>query len=166
MQLLKLLKTVSIKTKEVHYRKFLKKDFNEDFIFSLLVECKKNVFRGLHFQHKKQQAKIVVIGSGKIIDYCLDLRKKSPNYLKVFEFKLKKNNILYIPKGFAHGYLSLSKNTQIIYFLSNYYSKKSECGISYNDNRIKINLEKKVIISKKDKKNILKDYFEKKFKSL
>ena len=85
-----------------------------------------------------------MIGSGKIIDYCLDLRKKSPNYLKVFEFKLKKNNILYIPKGFAHGYLSLSKNTQIIYFLSNYYSKKSECGISYNDNRIKINLEKKL----------------------
>ena len=130
------------------------------------MECKKDVFRGLHFQFKKQQAKIVVIGSGKIIDYCLDLRKKSPNYLKVFKFKLKKNNILYIPKGFAHGYLSLSKNTQIIYFLSNYYSKKSECGISYNDNRIKINLEKKVIISKKDKKNISIDYFEKKFKSL
>ena len=74
---------------------FKKNNLNEDFIFSLLVECKKDVFRGLHFQFKKQQAKIVVIGSGKIIDYCLDLRKKISKLLKVF-IQIKKEIIFFI----------------------------------------------------------------------
>ncbi len=145
---------------------YRKKDFSETFIFSLLVSCKKNVFRGLHFQKNKQQAKLVVVASGKIIDYCLDLRRKSPTYLKLNKYKLKKNDILYIPKGFAHGYLALENKTKIIYFLSQYYSKKDESGINYNDEILNLNFKRNIIISKKDQKNISVENFKKKFKSL
>ena len=69
------------------------------------------------FKKKKQQAKLVIIVSGKITDYCLDLRKKSTKYLKIFKFKLKENSILYIPKGFAHGYYTHKEKTKIIYLL-------------------------------------------------
>ena len=80
------------------------KDKSKKFKFSLLVKSKKNVFRGMHFQEKKQQEKILVVAKGKIIDFCLDLRKKSSSFGKIFKFKLKQNTILFIPKGFAHGY--------------------------------------------------------------
>lgn len=140
--------------------------FKEKFPFALFVFSKKNVFRGLHFQKKKQQSKLVIIISGAITDYCVDLRRNSPTYLKTFKFKLKENSVLYIPKGFAHGYLTLKKNTRIIYLLSNYRSKSNESGVAYNDKLIKLNLKKNIIISAKDKKNISISSFEKKIKSL
>lgn len=145
---------------------FCAKNFKEKFPFALLVSSKKNVFRGLHFQKKKQQSKLVIIVSGKIIDYCVDLRRSSNSYLKTFKFNLKENDVLYVPKGFAHGYLTLKKNTKIIYLLSNYRSKLNESGISYNDKLIKIKLKKNIIISSKDKKNMSINLFEKKIKSL
>ena len=145
---------------------FCAKNFEEKFPFALLVSSKKNVFRGLHFQKKKQQSKLVIIVSGKIIDYCVDLRRRSNSYLKTFKFNLKENDVLYVPKGFAHGYLTLKKNTKIIYLLSNYRSKLNESGISYSDKLIKINLKKNIIISSKDKKNMSINLFEKKIKSL
>ena len=73
-----------------------------------------------------QQEKIVIVINGEIKDYCLDLRKNSKTFGKIFKFKLKKNSILYIPKGFAHGYLALSNNTQMIYLLSEGRYKKYE----------------------------------------
>lgn len=145
---------------------FHNKRFKEKFPFALFVTSKKNVFRGLHFQKKKQQAKLVIIVSGKITDYCLDLRKKSTKYLKIFKFKLKENSILYIPKGFAHGYYTHKEKTKIIYLLSDYRSKLNESGVAYNDKSIGLNLRKKTIVSSKDKKNMSIKLFEKKIKSL
>ena len=69
---------------------FKKKKINTDFKYSILVSSKKNVFRGLHFQKKKQQEKLVIVLKGSIIDYCVDLRKKSKTFSKTYKFYLKK----------------------------------------------------------------------------
>ncbi len=145
---------------------FKREFFLSNFKFSLLVSSKKNVFRGLHFQKKKQQEKLVVIINGEIVDYCLDLRKKSNSFGKIFKFKMKKNSILHIPKGFAHGYLALKKDTQIIYLLSEKRFKKYEKTIDIYDKKFNLKIKKEYIISQKDKKGISFNFFQKKIKSL
>ena len=135
------------------------------FVFALSVYSKKNVFRGLHFQKKKQQSKLVIVIDGKLIDYCVDLRKKSKNYLKVYKFKLNKNSILFVPKGFAHGYFAVEK-TKMIYLLSDYRSKKDECGIDFRDKKLRIKLKKNILLSKKDLSNMTISEFENKIKTL
>ncbi len=135
------------------------------FVFALSVYSKKNVFRGLHFQKKKQQSKLVIVIDGKLIDYCVDLRKKSKNYLKVYKYKLNKNSILFIPKGFAHGYFAVEK-TKMIYLLSDYRSKKDECGIDFRDKKLRIKLNNKILLSKKDLSNMTISEFENKIKTL
>jgi len=145
---------------------FRKKQFMNDFKFSLFVTSKKNVFRGLHFQRKKQQEKIVVVVNGEVVDYCLDLRKKSVTFGKIFKFRLRKNSILFIPKGFAHGYLALKDNTQMIYLLSEMRFKKFEKTLSIFDKKFNLRIKKNYIISQKDKKGISFNLFQKKIKSL
>lgn len=135
------------------------------FVFALSVYSKKNVFRGLHFQKKKQQSKLVIVIDGKLIDYCVDLRKKSKNYLKVYKYKLNKNSILFVPKGFAHGYFAVEK-TKMIYLLSDYRSKKDECGIDFRDKKLRIKLNNKILLSKKDLSNMTISEFENKIKTL
>ena len=135
------------------------------FVFALSVYSKKNAFRGLHFQKKKQQSKLVIVIDGKLIDYCVDLRKKSKNYLKVYKYKLNKNSILFIPKGFAHGYFAVEK-TKMIYLLSDYRSKKDECGIDFRDKKLRIKLNNKILLSKKDLSNMTISEFENKIKTL
>ena len=119
---------------------FKKEFFLSDFKFSLLVNSKKNVFRGLHFQEKKQQEKLLVVVNGEIEDFCLDLRKKSNSFGKIFKFKMKKNSILYIPKGFAHGYLALKKDTQMIYLLSEKRFKKYERTMDIYDKKLNLKI--------------------------
>ncbi len=145
---------------------FKKKQFSNNFEFALFVSSKKNVLRGLHFQKKKQQEKILIIINGEIVDYCLDLRKKSNSFGKIFKYKLKKNSILFIPKGFAHGYLALKNNTQIVYLLSEYRFKKYERTIDINDSKFNLKLKKNYIISKKDRKGMSFNLFKKNIKSL
>ena len=132
--------------KEVYQLKKQKKKF----IFDCFSKSKKNVFRGLHFQFKKSQAKLITVTKGKIIDYAVDIRKKSPNFGKVFKFTVNENSnfSVYIPKGFAHGYLCLSESCTIYYKCSDYRQKKNEVSINYK--LLKIN-KKKLIISPKDK---------------
>tara|TARA_B100001059_G_C17806481_1_gene569493 strand:+ start:713 stop:1222 length:510 start_codon:yes stop_codon:yes gene_type:complete len=145
---------------------FKKKQFSNNFEFALFVSSKKNVLRGLHFQKKKQQEKILIIINGEIVDYCLDLRKKSNSFGKIFKYKLKKNSILFIPKGFAHGYLALKNNTQIVYLLSEYRFKKYERTIDINDSKFNLKLKKNYIISKKDRKGMSFNLFKKNIKTL
>ena len=142
------------------------KDKSKKFKFSLLVKSKKNVFRGMHFQEKKQQEKILVVAKGKIIDFFLNLRKKSSSFGKIFKFKLKQNTILFIPKGFAHGYKTIEDDTLLIYFLSEYRFKKYERTIDPFEKILKLNLNKKLIFSKKDQKGMSFNQFKNKIKSL
>ena len=120
----------------------------------------------MHFQEKKQQEKILVVAKGKIIDFCLDLRKKSSSFGKIFKFKLKQNTILFIPKGFAHGYKTLENDTLLIYFLSEFRFKKFERTINPFEKILKLNLSKKLIFSKKDQKGMSFEKFKNKIKSL
>ena len=146
---------------------FKKKKINTDFKYSILVSSKKNVFRGLHFQKKKQQEKLLIVLKGSIIDYCIDLRKKSKTFSKIYKFYLKKNSILYIPKGFAHGYLCLKNDNKLVYLLSNYWFKKHEKVLDFNDKEINLKIKnKKMILSKRDQNGMSLKNFRKEIKSL
>ena len=101
----------------------------------------KNVLRGLHYQKPPfEQAKLVRVISGKIYDVIVDIRKNSPNYRRWQSFILSSDNRLqlWIPRGFAHGFLSLEENTQVIYKTDNFYSNKSSLSIKYNDSDLQI----------------------------
>ena len=141
---------------------YLKKKEKKVFKFSLITSSKKNVFRGFHFQLRKQQAKLVYIVKGKILDIVIDLRKKSKNFKKTYKFNLKEKDILYIPKGFAHGYLSLASENIVLYYLTDYRDVKSEKGIVWNDKMLNIKFPvKKIKVSRKDKKlKTLKNFLE------
>jgi len=126
-----------------------------DLIFDYATTSKKNVLRGFHFQSKFLQVKFVTVLKGKILDYVVDLRKKSKTFGKSFSIILSENNCksLYIPEGFAHAYYSFSKVNVIYYKLSNYYHPEYEDGILWNDKNLKFKWpSKNPIISHKDRK--------------
>ncbi len=116
----------------------------------------KGVLRGLHYQiEPKAQAKIVRCIKGKIFDVAVDLRKDSPSFKKWTGVILSEENqsMLYIPKGFAHGFVVLSDIAEIIYKSSGEYSKEHERGIAWNDSEINIdwNVDFEPLLSEKDK---------------
>jgi len=118
---------------------------------------KKNVLRGLHIQRKKPQGKIVSVLKGQIYDVALDLRKNSSTFGKVFKCILsaKNSKSIFIPPGFAHGFITMDKENIVIYSCTKYRDKKSETTIIYNDKNVNIKWpSKKMIISSKDKKGI------------
>ena len=146
---------------------YLKKNLKKNFKFSLITFSRRNVFRGFHFQSKNQQVKLIYLVKGSILDIVIDLRRRSNNFGKAYRFKLREKNILYIPKGFAHGYLSLSAENVLLYYMTNYRDAKHENGIVWNDKNLKIKFPvKKLIISKKDKKLNTFEEFLRKIKSL
>ena len=135
--------------KEVEKFKVLKKKF----IFDCFSYSKKNTLRGLHLQTNKSQAKIITVVHGKILDVAVDLRKKSPTYGKYFSIEISDNSdfSIFIPTGFAHGFLCLSKNCAVYYKCTNYRDNKSEKTIKWNDKILNIKWPiKKPILSKKD----------------
>ena len=150
--------------RETFNNKILKKKF----IFEYCTTSKQNIFRGFHFQTRNKQSKFVNVLKGRILDIVIDLRKKSKTFGKVFKIILSRNNALglFIPSGFAHAYLSLDKENIIYYKLDNYYAPKYENGIIYKDPELKLNLSKKIKVSKKDKKLMTLREFRKKIKYL
>jgi dTDP-4-dehydrorhamnose 3,5-epimerase len=139
---------------------FKQKNFKNKFIFDCFSTSKKNVFRGLHAQIKKPQNKIISVISGSIIDYCVDIRQNSKFFGKIYKFKIheKSKFSLFIPAGFAHGFLCLTKNCKILYKCDNYRSKNSEISINYR--YLKIN-RKKLILSQRDQKAMTFEMFAK-----
>ena len=149
------------------YDEFSKIGIKNRFIQDNISLSKKNVLRGLHYQKKSPQAKLITVITGSIFDVAVDLRKRSPTFGKwVGKILSEENNAyIYIPRGFAHGFLSLENNTQVTYKCDNYYDAKDQYGIKWNDPEIKIDWpsECEVILSEKDKnlpfiKNI-KEFF-------
>ena len=136
----------------------------EDFLGYKVNFCQDNlvkssylVLRGLHYQSEPySQSKLVYVSKGKILDIAVDIRKNSKTYGKYFSIILseKENNALFIPKGFAHGYLTLSEKVIVNYKVDNYYMKDYESGILFNDINLDIDWgfkENDLILSKKDK---------------
>jgi dTDP-4-dehydrorhamnose 3,5-epimerase len=121
-----------------------------------LSESKHGVLRGLHYQKEPYaQSKLVSVQKGKILDVVVDIRKNSKFYGKSFSIVLDdiKNKQLFIPKGFAHGFVVLSKLARVSYKVDNYYNPISEDGLNYNDPKLNIDwkIDKKEIqISTKD----------------
>ena len=136
--------------KEIEQFRILKKKF----IFDCLSFSKKNTLRGLHLQTKRSQAKIITVAQGKILDVVVDLRKKSKTYGKHFSIEISQDSdfSLFIPEGFAHGFMCLSKTCLVYYKCTNYRDKKSEITIKWNDKDLNIKWPiKKPILSKKDR---------------
>lgn len=122
------------------------------------------VVRGLHFQRPPYvQAKLVRVVKGRVLDVAVDLREGSPTYGKHFSVELSDENhrMLFIPRGFAHGFSVLSEEVVFQYKCDNYYHPESEGAIAWNDPDLCIDWgipEDKVVLSAKDAKNpFLKD---------
>ncbi len=163
---LKIIKSKNFKDKRGFLREiFLEKQIKKKFKFFLISSSKKNVFRGLHFQLKKPQGKVVSVIKGKIYDVVVDLRKKSKTFGKSYSIILSSENCnsLYIPPGFAHGFIGLDKENIVIYALTQYRSESSENSLDWLDKDLKIKWPtKSVILSKKDNKAITFDEVKKK----
>ena len=173
---MKLIKTkipgpLIIKTK-IYYDKrgFLKETFrnnlfkNIKFPFDIMSSSKKKVLRGLHIQTDKSQAKIITVTHGKIFDVAVDLRKNSKTFGQYISIILSENSdfSIYIPKGFAHGFLCLSKRCTVNYKCSEYRYSKSEKTLSWNDPKVNIKWPiSNPILSKKDKIGLNLLYFKK-----
>ena len=141
---------------------YKKADFDEagltyDFVQDNQSKSKKGVLRGLHFQIKHPQAKLVRCIEGEVFDVCVDLRKGSPTYGKWHGVILsaEKGNQFLIPRGFAHGFLVLSDTATFCYKVDAFYHPEDEGGLMYNDADINIMWPYvgEVLLSDKDKKN-------------
>ena len=150
-----------------HFKDLFKKNFfkKQKFVFTCVSSSKKNVLRGMHLQTKFSQGKFLSVLKGEIFDVVVDLRKNSKKFGKHYCIRMSDTNgvSIYIPPGFAHGFLGLKKENIISYHCTNYRSKKNEIGIIWNDSNLKIKWPiKKPILSKKDQRNIsLKEFLKK-----
>lgn len=117
--------------------------------------AKKGTLRGLHFQKNPMaQAKLVSCTRGEILDVAVDLRRGSPTYLKWEAVKLTAENkkMFFIPKGFAHGFLTLTDNVEVLYKADEYYSPEDDRSIRFDDREIGIDWSiDSPILSDKDK---------------
>ena len=118
---------------------------------------------------KYSQAKLINILKGSVLDVVVDLREDSKTFGKCYSIELSEKNkkMLFVPKYFAHGFLTLENDTQIFYKCDNFYNSKSEAGIMWNDSDLNVEWnfkkyginENELIISEKDKKNMsFKEY--------
>ncbi len=140
--------------KEISKKKILK----HNLVFDCLSRSKRNTIRGLHFQKKNSQGKLITVVEGEIIDVAVDLRKKSKTFGHHVAIRMKNdsNFSVYIPEGFAHGFVCLSKTCTLYYKCTNYRHKKTERTLKWNDPELKINWRiKNPILSEKDKNGIL-----------
>lgn len=115
-----------------------------------------HVLRGLHFQKAPHaQAKLVRCSRGRIYDVAVDIRKGSKTFGQYVKAELSEDNkhMLFIPEGFAHGFVVLSDEAELIYKASGEYSPEADCGIIWNDEDININwdIDFQPILSEKDK---------------
>jgi len=139
-----------------------KKDFAEidltmEFVQDNHSRSKRGVLRGLHFQDKHPQGKLIRVVTGEVFDVAVDIRKGSPTFGKWYSVILSEENkrMFYIPEGFAHGFLVLSEEVDFLYKCTDYYYPDEDCGILWSDPDIGIDWPLNgidPILSEKDKK--------------
>lgn len=145
-----------------------KKDFqsigiDDNFVQDNHSKSRKGVLRGLHFQTKYSQGKLIRVIKGGILDIAVDLRKNSKTFGKTVKVELTEENkrMLYIPKEFAHGFLTITEEAECLYKCNDYYYPEYESGIIWNDKDLNIDWEfekynlkvEDIILSEKDKKH-------------
>jgi len=133
--------------------------YSIDFVQDNESKSSKYVLRGLHYQLPPfAQSKLVRVISGKILDVAIDIRKSSPTFGQYVAVELSSENMrqLFLPQGFAHGFVVLSDEAIVNYKVDNYYAPNYERGIKFNDDELAIKWgvdDNKIIVSDKD--NIL-----------
>ena len=144
------------------YESFNQQKFNEaiglnvTFVQDNQSKSKRGVLRGLHYQKAPfEQGKLVRVIAGEVFDVAVDVRKDSPTYgqwvAEVLSGENKKQ--LWIPEGFAHGFLTLSNEAEFLYKTTDFYNKESEKSIHWKNNEFNIDwpeVEERVLTSKKD----------------
>jgi dTDP-4-dehydrorhamnose 3,5-epimerase len=142
-----------------NYDTFREAGINTIFLQDNQSRSSRGVLRGLHYQYGDYaQAKLVRCVEGEVLDVVVDIREGSPTYGQSFSILLSAENKrqLYIPRGFAHGFVVLSEMAEFAYKCDNFYSKNHEAGILFNDPALDIDWQfdlSKVIVSDKDKIN-------------
>lgn len=115
----------------------------------------KGTLRGIHFQKSPMaQSKLITCTRGRILDVAVDLRKGSPDYLKWVSVELNEDNklMLFIPKGFGHGFVTLTEDVEVLYKVDEYYSKEHDRSIRFDDRAIGVDWGvSEPILSEKDK---------------
>ena len=144
------------------FESFNQNKFNEligktiDFVQDNESFSSKGVLRGLHFQTGAYaQAKLVRVIKGRVLDVVVDMRKESPTFSEHFSIELSEDNKrqLFVPKGFAHGFIVLSETAIFSYKCDNFYDKASEQGLRYDDSSLGIDWKlpaNEFIVSEKD----------------
>lgn len=136
-------------------KEFQKIGFTKEFVqMNFSFNFKKGTFRGFHFQQPPyEETKLIRCSSGKVFDIAIDLRKNSTTYLQHFNCELSKQNrkMILIPEGFAHGFITLEAQSELVYCHTAFYNPEYESGISINDAKLKIELPIPIsCISEKD----------------
>lgn len=145
---------------EIYNKRDLEENgFNKFFVQDNEVRSKKGVLRGLHFQKEHPQGKLILVTKGEIFDVAVDIRRSSKTFGKWFGILLSEENRkqLYIPGGFAHGYLVLENETIVHYKCTEYYYPAKQCGIIWNDEDIKIKWKGLIYNSDHPNESKLKD---------
>ncbi len=126
---------------------------NVNFVQDNVVFSRKHVFRGLHYQRPPyEQAKLITVISGKIIDIAIDIRQDSPTYMEHIRVTLNKNEQIFIPTGFAHAYYVLSDDAVISYKVSAPYAPDHQTGIRWDDPKLNLkDIIQDPILSDQDK---------------
>lgn len=125
-----------------NYKKFREATgVNDEFVQDNHSRSAKNVLRGLHYQTQKTQGKLVRVVKGEIYDVAVDIRKSSSTFGQVYGLHLSEENCLqlWVPKGFAHGFVVVSGIAEVLYKTTDYYAPEYEQSIIWNDSQLNIN---------------------------
>jgi dTDP-4-dehydrorhamnose 3,5-epimerase len=118
----------------------------------------RNVLRGLHYQIKQVQGKLIRVVEGEILDAAVDLRRSSPTFGRCHAVRLSGENkrMLWIPRGFAHGFRVISEKAHVLYKATDYYAPEYERTLAWNDPELKVDwgLDGEPIVSAKDQRGV------------
>lgn len=140
-------------------RSFCQKEFKNHGLNPVVAQCnlsfnaRRGTLRGMHYQWPNGEAKLVRCTKGKIFDVIIDLRPTSPTYRESIGVELSGENrrMLYVPEGFAHGFLTLEDHSEVFYQMSEFYIPGQDCGVRWNDPAFAIKWPESVeVISERD----------------
>jgi dTDP-4-dehydrorhamnose 3,5-epimerase len=123
-----------------HRSKYAALGITDDFVQDNHSRSARGVLRGLHYQLRHPQGKLCCVIEGEVLDVAVDIRTGSPTFGKWASVVLSaaKHNQIYVPKGFAHGFMVLSESAQFLYKCSDFYDPADERGIAWNDPELNI----------------------------
>jgi dTDP-4-dehydrorhamnose 3,5-epimerase len=139
-------------------RDFASSGIHDRFVQDNHSRSARNVLRGLHYQIKHAQGKLVRVVEGEVLDVAVDLRRSSPTFSQCASAHLSDENkhMLWIPQGFAHGFLVLSAYAQVLYKSTDYYAPEYERALAWNDPELHIQwgLKGEPILSPRDQRGV------------